>query len=226
MTAPAVTIPRMAPFMAPTRLDLTPEEFEHGGDLGFALLSGRLIVGVVSDKTGEQITVRAVCKAPPTDGGRWVISPFDELHAQGKGRIFLDVPRYDTEGGADEIGSYDASTWTFTPARGADPARVWAALYTLLLASGRDPILLLGAGARRARIHASSRCIRCGKEIWLEQSVIRKMGSTCHGVAAKTVHQARARRGSSISVPRPPRRKAVNEIATAADFDISNLKEF
>jgi hypothetical protein len=216
--------------MAPTRLDITPEDLEQGGDYGFALLSGRMVAGVVSDPakggSGEQITVRATCKIPPLDGGRWTIAPFDELHRRGTGRVYLDVPYYDSDQAADEIGIYDPATWTFTPARRADPARVWAALYALLMACGRQPVLLLGAGAQKAKIHPAGRCIRCGKEIWLEESVTNGMGRTCHGLAQTTVHQQRAQRGSAIGAPtRPPRRRAASEDVVAADFDIG-LREF
>lgn len=209
-------------FLAPVRLNIQPAELETS-DLGFALASGRLVAGVVSDRTGEQITVRAVCKAPSGDYNK----PMQRCAFAEATVVYLDVPHPD-HGRGDVIGVYRPQQGRFEPDRVADPARVWACLYVLLRAAGRDPEQLLGVRAcSQARLHISDHCLRCGKEIWLESSVQGGMGNTCRKSAERTVSQQKAKRGEPVAVPHEGRRRALARAdVLPLAFDRPNLKEF
>jgi hypothetical protein len=161
-----------------SNLPIAPSDLT--GKEGEALAAGRLVATVVSSRTGRHITVRLTCKRPPIGPEkRWRVCPFEEAT-----RVFVDIPGAAFEAG-ESPGVFFVATGTFKSTRGADRARVWAALFALRVASGKEP-------SAKASIVQSTHCLHCGRELTDPESVERGIGPECFGKVTASRHQRRS----------------------------------
>lgn len=161
------------------------------GPEGMALAAGRLVATVVSLKTGQHITIRLTCKRPPEgEERRWRVCSFSEAQ-----RVFADIPRGTSLLAGESPGVYIPAEDVFRETRGADKARVWAALFVLKAAAGMER-------SAEAYVLQSVNCLHCGRALTDPESVTRGIGPDCYGKLTKSRHQRRdATPGETIGTP-------------------------
>lgn len=155
------------------------------GPEGMALASGRLVATVVSVKTGQHITIRLTCKRPPSgEEMRWRACEFEQAQ-----RVFADIPRGTSLLAGESPGVYIPAESVFRTTVGADPARIWAALFALKAAAGIKR-------SEEAEILQQVNCLHCGRALTDPESITRGFGPDCYGKLTTSRHQ---RRGASPS---------------------------
>jgi hypothetical protein len=150
------------------------------GAEGMALAAGRLVATVVSQKTGQHITIRLTCKRPPRgEEKRWRVCPFEQAQ-----RVFADIPRGTSLLTGESPGVYIPAEGVFRETRGADKARVWATLFALKTAAGIER-------TSDATVLHQVNCLHCGRALTDPESIARGLGPDCYGKLTSSRHQRR-----------------------------------
>lgn len=124
-------------------------------------VGGRACATVVSNTTGDEITVQL--KAKTRGPGRWTLVPIGQAD-----RVFVDIPHAD---GATSIGTVYLDTGLFFYATNVDRSRVGAAIHVM-----RTAVRL---AQRDDRILPATACFACGAELRRKDSSILGFGPDC-----------------------------------------------
>jgi hypothetical protein len=147
--------------------ETTPDDAKARALIARCLLTtGRACATVVSDRTGDEITVQA--KAKTNQGGRWRLCPITEATA-----VYLDVPHAEGGGGT-PIGTLYVNgprAGLMFYATNVDQERVRAARHVLLTAAGTTDLT--------DRILAGTHCFECGRELRRKDSILLGYGPEC-----------------------------------------------
>lgn len=148
----------------------TPERLKAALDNG-----GRATISVRSKKTGAHVTVCFVAKKKEADGRGYVSRTTIEGRVGLKAAdvIFVDDPTLEWPEG--KVGAFYLDTGEWKPAKGADPARTWAAEKAFAWAHGR------GALDEQAEVFIELSCCFCGKPLTDPVSIERGIGPECYG---------------------------------------------
>lgn len=152
--------------MAPTLF----QDEEIDTDAGAMLARGRLNASVKGDREHVTVFFRGMSKI----GGRWEQQPFTEASC-----VFIRAGKGFYE---DRIATYFPERREFRPQRGADPARVEAALMLLRYLAGKGPL--------EGELFVACECGDCGSELTDPVSVARGRGPICWGKDTGSRHQA------------------------------------
>jgi len=153
---------------------------------GRMLAAGQLTVTTTSERTGEHITIKLVCKQKTSNGG-WARATFAEAT-----HVFASVPSTDW---SDRVGTFYPRTGIWYDADGADSARSWTAQKVIGFAAS-------AVSPAHARMDVASRCGRCGRELTDPESIARGIGPECIGILTGSRHE---RRNAPVRTPRTPR---------------------
>lgn len=138
-------------------------------------IGGRATLSVRSRKSGDHVTVQFAAKKRE-EGGRGFVS-----RATIEGRVgirdadvvFVDDPTLMWPDG--KIATFLPSTGEWKPAKGVDPARLWAAQRVFAWARGAYDL------EEKAEVFIELTCCFCGKPLTDPVSIERGIGPDCYG---------------------------------------------
>lgn len=148
----------------------TPERLKAALENG-----GRAVVSVRSKKTGAHVTLCFVAKKKEADGRGFVSRATIEgrVGLKEASVVFVDDPTLEWPDG--KVGGFYLDTGEWKPAKGADPARVWAASKAFAWAHGSFDL------AEQAEVFIELSCCYCGKPLTDPVSIERGIGPECYG---------------------------------------------
>lgn len=171
------------PVTTQEEIEATPERLRAALEDG-----GRATVTVRSRETGRHVTISFAAKKKGPDGRYVSRAKIDgRVGIREADTVFVDDPTLSWPDG--KVATFTPGTGEWKPAKGADPARVWAAQRLIdwalarkpAIPRGEDSALPLRALEDQAEIFISLSCSFCGKRLTDPVSVERGVGPECWG---------------------------------------------
>lgn len=161
--------------------------------VGRILSGGHLTATITSKKSGQHISLDFVCKVKTNGTPTWKQVVWREATF-----VFINTV------GGDRVATYFPDSGKLSPARGADPKRVWAAKHVLLVAGDLMSYehTETGIGSMNYseqvdtplfELTAASICGKCGRELTDPISIQRGLGPHCYGASTASEHQVKER---------------------------------
>lgn len=140
---------------------------------------GRLVATVRSRKSKKHVTVRLVAKQL-AEGGGYVsrATLAGRVGMADADAVFVEDPGLAWD--ENMLGTFLPATGEWKPARGADPARVWAGYAVLRYALG---VLDL---EEQAEVFVACECTFCGRRLEDPESITRGVGPECFGRSTRS----------------------------------------
>lgn len=138
-------------------------------------IGGRAVVTVRSRKTGKHVTVCFIAKKKEADGRGYVSRATIEgrVGIHEADAVFIDDPTMMWSDG--KVATFLPKTGEWKPAKGVDPARLWAAEKVFAWARGGFAL------EEKAEVFIELTCCFCGKPLTDPVSVERGIGPDCYG---------------------------------------------